>query len=57
MDELAKPWYARSSFSAAVIGTVDQPLRRPAEQITASVALWLNWLAFLRWSPSDKPVA
>jgi hypothetical protein len=62
MDDLHKPWYARSSFSAAALGTIGclLALRRvgwagvPDELILSTAGLWLNFLAFIRWSPSDK---
>lgn len=63
MDESAKPWYARSSFTSAVLGTIGLGLavRRlgwaevPDEVIYATASLWLNFIGFLRWAPSTKP--
>jgi hypothetical protein len=63
VDENLKPWYARSSFSALVLSVVALTLaaRRlgwrdtPDEMIYGTVGAALNFLAFLRWSPSDKP--
>lgn len=63
MDDHAKPWYARSSFSAAALGTLGLALaaRRlgwagvPDEVIYTTASLWLNFVGFLKWSPSDKP--
>lgn len=64
MDEFRKPWYARSSFSSMVVGLVSLALcaRRvgwhavPDEMILGGVGLVLNFLVYLKASPSDRTV-
>lgn len=63
MDDLHKPWWARSSFTAAMLGTLGIAIagaRRgwdtiPDDQIMVAASLWLAFVGFLRWAPSDRP--
>jgi hypothetical protein len=63
VEDLHKPWWARSSFATSILGTLGVLLaaRRlgwdgvPDELILTVAGNWLIWIGYLRWAPSDKP--